>query len=129
MSDPALRIERVAGTYAVCRLAPGADPGPRPEGAALYGITWTEQETSIVCPSDEAPDGARVEGPFTALRVAGTLDFSLTGVLAGLTAALAGGGISVFALSTYDTDYLLVPQDELGPAAERLREAGHEVSV
>jgi uncharacterized protein len=129
MSEPALSLERVPGTYAVCRLDPGADPGPRPDGAALYAVTWSDQETSVVCPVQTAPDATRVEGPFAALRVAGTLDFSLTGVLAGLTTALAGGGISVFAISTYDTDYLLVPEDELGPAAERLREAGHEVSI
>jgi uncharacterized protein len=129
MSEAALRLARVAGTYAVCRLDPGADPGPRPDGAALYGVTWSNEETSVVCPVEAAPEASRVEGPFAALRVVGTLDFSLTGVLAGLTTALAGGGVSVFAISTYDTDYLLVPEDELGPAAERLREAGHDVSI
>lgn len=124
-----LHLERVPGAYAVCRLEPGADPIPRPADADLYSVTWTAEETSIVCSWDLAPDGSRVEGPFAALRVAGTLDFSLTGVLSGLTSALAGAGVSVFAISTYDTDYLLVPEEMLGRAAEALREAGHDASV
>jgi hypothetical protein len=124
-----LRLESVAGTYCVCRLERGGDPGPRPEDAGLYSVTWTAEEISVVCTTDQAPEGAELEGPFAALRVAGALDFSITGVLSGLTTALAAGGVSVFAISTYDTDYLLVPEDRLGPAAERIREAGHEVLI
>ena len=129
MGAEGLRLVSVPGTYCVCRLEPGGDPGPRPEDADLYSVTWTAEEISVVCTTDLAPQGARVEGPFAALRVAGTLDFSITGVLSGLTTSLAAGGVSVFAISTYDTDYLLVPEDLLGPAAERIREAGHEVLV
>lgn len=129
MAQPSLRLDRVAGDYCVCRLDPGADPAPRDQDAGLHSVTWTAEETSVVCRSDRAPEGVRTEGPFAALRVAGTLAFSLTGVLSGLTGALATGGVNVFAISTYDTDYLLVPKDRLGPAAERLREAGHEVFI
>lgn len=124
-----MRLERVPGSYCVCRLDPGAEvPTPAP-GTALHSVTRTAEETSVVCEREFAPEGASGEGPFAALRVTGTLDFSLTGVLSSLTAPLAAGGVSVFAVSTYDTDYLLVGEDSLGPAAERLREAGHEVSV
>jgi hypothetical protein len=129
MGAEGLRLVSVPGTYCVCRLDPGGDPGPRPEDSGLYSVTWTPEEISVVCTTDLAPEGAQVEGPFAALRVAGTLDFSITGVLSGLTTALAAGGVAVFAISTYDTDYLLVPEDRLGPAAERIREAGHEVSI
>jgi hypothetical protein len=125
----ALRLEALEGDYAVCRLDPGEDP-PAPGGTAgFHSVTRTAEETSVVCPLDEAPPGSRVEAPFAALRVAGTLAFSLTGVLSGLTTALASAGVSVFALSTYDTDYLMVPRDMLGPAAEALRSAGHELSI
>ena len=124
-----LRLELLPGDYCVERLEPGADPGPAPEGEPLHSVTRTPEETSVVCRSELAPAHARLEGPFAALRVAGTLDFSLTGVLSGLTTPLAAGGVSVFAISTYDTDYLLVPKDSVGPAAERLREAGHDVSI
>ena len=84
---------------------------------------------SVVCPVERAPAGARAEGPFAALRVAGTLDFSLTGVMAGLAGALADAGLSVLAISTYDTDYLLVRRGELEAAAAALRGAGHTVSI
>ena len=124
-----LRLEPLDGDYAVCRLDPGAEPGAAPPGSQLHSVTRARAETSVVCRADLAPEKARVEGPFAALRVVGTLDFSLTGVLSGLTSALAGGGISVFAISTYDTDYLLVPRDSIGPATRRLREAGYEVSA
>ena len=76
----------------------------------------------------DVPGGAPVEATFCVLRVSGKLPFSLTGVLSGLTAPLAAAGVSVFAVSTFDTDYLLVPSDLLGPAAEALRSAGHDVS-
>jgi hypothetical protein len=125
----ALTLEALDGDFAVCRLGPGEEP-PAPDAtAAFHSVTRTGEETSVVCPLADAPPGSRVEAPFAVLRVAGTLDFSLTGVLSGLTSALASAGVSVFALSTYDTDYLLVPRDRLGPAAEALRAAGHELSI
>jgi hypothetical protein len=123
-----LRLELLDGDYAVCRLGPDDAP-PAAGGRGFHSITRTGEETSVVCPVAEAPPGARVEAPFALLRVAGTLDFSLTGVLSGLTSALASAGVSVFAVSTFDTDYLLVPRDRLGPAAEALRAAGHELSI
>jgi len=130
MSPAALRLELVEGDYAVCRLDPGAevsvDDGS--SGSGFRSVTRTAEETSVVCPVAEAPPGARVEAAFALLRVSGTLPFSLTGVLSGLTTALAGAGVSVFALSTFDTDYLMVPSDMLGRAAEALRSAGHDVS-
>lgn len=129
MAAGPLRLELVEGDYAVCRLEHGADPGaPQPAPNSLYSVTWTSEETSVVCLRDQAPAGSKQEGPFAVLRVAGTLEFSLTGVLADLTRALADAEVSVFALSTHDTDYLLVPKDGLSSAAEALREAGHEVA-
>ncbi len=127
MGAEGLRLVSVPGTYCVCRLEPGGDPGPRPEGADLYSVTWTAEEISVVCTTDLAPEGGQIEGPFAALRVAGTLDFSITGVLSGLTTSLAAGGVSVFAISTYDTDYLLVREKDLERATAVLVAAGHSV--
>ncbi|MDP9189585.1 MAG: ACT domain-containing protein [Actinomycetota bacterium] len=123
---PALRLKILPGDYAVCRLDPDDDP-PLPAAEGLFSVTRTDEEISIVCPVASALPAARAEGPFTALRVAGTLDFSLTGVLASLTSALAEVGVSVFAISTYDTDYMLVSRDRLPQAVEAIRSAGHEV--
>lgn len=127
MASLVLRLETLPGDYVICRLDPDDDP-PAPSAERLFSVTRTDEEISVVCPLALAPRGARSEGPFTALRVAGTLDFSLTGVLAGLTGALASAGVSVFAISTFDTDYLMVGRDRLGPALEAIRSAGHEVS-
>ncbi len=129
MSPAALRLELVEGDYAVCRLDPGAEAPAPPKGAGFHSVTRTPDELSVVCPVEDVPPGAPVESTFCVLRVAGPLAFSLTGVLSGLTTPLAAAGVSVFAVSTFDTDYLLVPSDMLGPAAEALRSAGHDVSL
>ncbi len=85
----------------------------------------------MVCPEDAAPVGedARIEAGWRALAVDGPLDFSMVGVMAGLAATLAGASISVFVLSTYDTDYVLVRSTALDRAIDSLRSAGYHVDV
>jgi hypothetical protein len=107
-----MKLEVLPGTYAVCRLDPGA---PAPE--RFFSLTRTSEELSLVCEERDVPAGARTETGFRAFRVAGTLDFALTGVLASLTAPLAAAQVSVFALSTFDTDYLLVRAKQWSSAA------------
>jgi hypothetical protein len=113
----------------VCKLPVGS-PWPVPEpGARFWSVTRTDSELSIVCPEDEAPMGehVRVEPDWRALEVAGPLDFSMVGVMAGLTQPLADVDVSVFVVSTYDTDYVLVHAAALEKAVEALRAAGHQV--
>lgn len=120
MSRPTLA--RVAGRFAVARL-PADAPIPAWAAAALAtpsslaSLTRTADELSIVCDDDTVPadpnEDVRVERDFGAFRVAGTIDFSVVGLLATLTRALADAGVSVFALSTFDTDYLLVRTRDL----------------
>jgi hypothetical protein len=81
----------------------------------------------VVCEESLVAAGARAERGRSLLRVDGTLDFSLTGVLAALAAPLAQAKISIFALSTYDTDYLLLAQNDLDRAIAALERAGHSV--
>lgn len=123
-----MELVALPGDYVVCRLDP-ADRVPEAMHGGFTSVTRTEDETSLVCLAADAPAGSRTEGPFAALRVTGPLDFSLTGILAGLTAPLADAAVSVFAISTFDTDYLLVPCDRLDDAAEAIRAAGHTVSM
>jgi len=92
----------------------------------FYALTETEDELSIVCASDIVVGGERAETGWSCLKVLGPLDFSLTGVLAGLTTALANAGISVFALSTYDTDYVFVKTASLARAVLTLQGAGYD---
>ncbi len=113
---------------AVARL-PHDAPWPvpaRPSG--FVSVTRTENELSVVCPEDEIPDGATtVERGWHALEVVGPLDFSMVGVMAALTRPLADVGVSVFVLSTFDTDYVLVHASALEKAVHALREAGNAV--
>ena len=119
-----LVLRALQGHLVVCRLdADAAVPEEclralQAPGAPFVSVTRTATELSIVCPVDMTPAGARVEGPWQAFVVEGTLDFAMVGVLVRLTTPLAAAGISVFAVSTFETDYLLVPADR-GQAAAR----------
>jgi hypothetical protein len=124
-----LALVALPGAFAVCRLAPDAPVPGWAATAPFLSVTRTADELSVVCPEGAVPDGVRCERGWQCLRVAGTLDFALVGVLAALLEPLAAAGISVFALSTFDTDYLLVRQGELGRAVEALRAAGHTVDA
>jgi hypothetical protein len=117
----------VPGAFAVCRLDPDEPIPPRVAGARFVAIARTDEELSIVCPEELAPTGARIESGWRCLRVQGPLPFYATGIMASLTAPLAAASIPIFAISTFDTDYLLVKQEHLAPAMDALRRAGHEV--
>jgi uncharacterized protein len=121
---PSVQLLRLPGAFAVLRLPPGAPTPPTNQGA-FYSVTRTQEETSVVLPEQDVPPGALAETGFALLRVKGTLDFGLTGVLAGLSAPLAKAGLSIFVVSTYDTDYLLLPAVDLEAAIAILRNAGH----
>jgi hypothetical protein len=117
------------GLFAVCRLDPNA---PLPAWATsasprLVSITRTRSELSIVCAQGNVPNDVRTEPDWRCLMVEGPLDFNLTGVLSALLATLADAGVSTFALSTFDTDYLLVRAAQLNLAVETLNAAGHQV--
>jgi len=113
-------------TLAVCRLAPDA---PLPDWAAgeFVSITRTSDELSIVCAEQNVPPSVRCERGWRCLKVAGPMDLSLTGVLATLAVPLAEARIPLFAVSTYDTDYVLVKEAEVEKAVEVLRREGHTV--
>jgi hypothetical protein len=111
----------------VVRLGPGADLPEWASSATLFSVTATTTETSLVCGARGVPRKVRQQGPFTAFSVDGVLDFSLTGVLSGLLVPLADAEIPVFAVSTFDTDWLLVPADRAAAAAEVWRRSGRAV--
>ena len=123
-----LKLTLAPERLTVCRLAPTAPIPPLPLGGALVALTLTPDELSLVLPEDAAPADALIEAGWRAMRVAGPLDFSLTGVLASLAEPLSQAGISIFAISTYDTDYLLVREATLVAALSALRAAGHTIT-
>jgi GNAT superfamily N-acetyltransferase len=112
------------GVYAVCRLDADAPLPAWLAGGPFVSITRTADELSVVCREEAVPAGVRCEQGWQCLRVAGTLDFSLVGVLASLLDPLAAAGVSVFAVSTFDTDYLLVKSTDFQRATEALRASG-----
>ena len=120
-------LERWPEQIAVVRLGPGAEIPAWAESSSIFSITATATETSLVCGWASAPTKARPQGPFTAFEVEGPLDFALTGILSALLAPLAEEGISVFTISTFDTDWVLVPSAEADRTAEEWRRSGHDV--
>jgi hypothetical protein len=120
-TGPALKV--LGGRYAVCRLAPDAPPPGWVfhAEARIYSVTRTPEEMSVVCAEDDVPPSVdRCERGWRLLLLAGPIPFETTGVLAALVGPLASAGISVFALSTYDTDALLVREHQLERALEVL---------
>ena len=128
MSGEQVALVRHDEPLAVVRLGAGSEVPDWATSATLLSITATADETSVVCAAAAVPSRATSEGPFTPFRVAGTLDFSLTGVLSQLLAPLADAAISVFTLSTFDTDWVLVPSARADEAAVVWAEAGHPVT-
>ncbi len=113
----------------VCRLPPTAKvPSWAFRDKAFSSITYTKDELSIVCPESSVPRGIKQEVGWRIFKVAGPLDFALTGILASMADPLAKAGVSIFAISTFDTDYLMVKEEKLDLALKVLKEAGHKVS-
>ena len=127
MAIQQLTLLVVDDSFAICRLEPKAPIPPWATAGDLSSITRTAEELSVVCRQDAVPDGINCERGWRCLRVAGTIPFSVVGVLASLTAPLAEAGISVFAISTFDTDYLLVKAKDLKRAVDVLRRWGHTI--
>jgi hypothetical protein len=121
-----LVVERTP--LAVCRL-PSDAPVPAwvTAGDALSAVVRTRDELSIIAEQSLVPADARAERGFRALRVAGTLAFELVGVLASIARPLAEARISIVALSTFDTDYVLVRERDLAAARDALARAGHVI--
>lgn len=125
MSTHRLRV--LGERLAICRLPAGAPVALAAGTTSISGVLRTAAETSVVCAEGEAPTGARVSPGWCALEVAGPFELTgAPGVLSSLARPLAEAGVSLFALSTFDTDYLLVPWAELTAARTALEAAGHE---
>ncbi len=117
-----MTLARVPGRFAVARLAPDA---PVPSWVAtatgpITSVTRTPDELSIICDEEAVPNGVYAMRDFACVRVLGTIDFGVVGLIAALTRALAEAGVSVFVFSTFDTDYLLVRSGDLPRARSAL---------
>ena len=127
MTDTKLTLSCLSDTLAICRLEMESEIPPWAVGGGFSSITRTAEELSVVCPQEAVPAGIRCEEGYRCFKVEGPLDFSLAGILASLTTVLAKAGVSVFAVSTFDTDYLLIKQEQVVKTIEALTEAGHQM--
>jgi hypothetical protein len=114
------------GRLAVCRLD-AASPVPSWPSGPLVSVTRTAEELSVVCAEEAVPAGTKAEVGWKAFKLEGPVPFSTVGVISSMTAPLATQGISVFVLSTFDTDYLLVKETVLARATKTLAAAGYPV--
>jgi len=129
MSGRSFELEVLNERLAVSRLDVGA---PIPHWATegrFFVVSRTYEELSIVCDQDVVPADVRAERDWSCIQVRGPLAFAEVGILAALANILATANISIFAISTFDTDYLLVQRRDQERATASLRDAGHEVVV
>jgi uncharacterized protein len=122
-----LRIILQPQRAAVCRLTSDAAIPDWAHGA-FVSITRTHAELSIVCDEESAPYDVHSDRGWRVFEVVGPFDFSVTGVAASLSGALAANGISLLLIATFDTDYVLVKDDVVERAATAFRQAGHDVT-
>jgi hypothetical protein len=126
---PRLPLELLPDTLAICRLEPGAPvPSWAAEPSPFLTLSRTAGELSITTLQRAVPAGVPCERDYRAVRVRGPLPLNLVGILAAIADPLAAAGLSIFAISTYDTDYVLVKARELEAALEVLRQAGHQIT-
>ncbi|MDA7832756.1 ACT domain-containing protein [Pseudomonadales bacterium] len=120
------RLELMSEKYVVHRLAAGCAVPEEVFAGDFFSVTATAEELSIVCSEKIAIKSDSTEPDWRCIKVVGPLEFSMTGVLARLSQALADANVSIFAISTFDTDYLLVKSDKLGEAIEALVGSSYE---
>lgn len=121
-----MTLQVIRADFSVCKVADYSSVNLQ---AAYCFIGKTDEENSLVCQTADVPGNTleRDDG-WKAFRIEGTLDFSLIGILAKLSALLAQNGVVVFAISTFNTDYILTKKENFAKALDALREAGYEIN-
>jgi hypothetical protein len=115
---------------AVCQLAPDVPLPAWADGKGnFHSISRTSEELSVVCPEEVVPREVKQDAGWRAFKIDGPLDFGLTGILASIADPLAAAGVSIFVVSTYNTDYVLVKDVNADQAVKALQAAGHTVKT
>ena len=125
MTKHKLKFQVLDKEFTIHQFPPDHPVPPQLFQTPFYTICRTRDELSIVCGADTGIDSETSEKEWSCIQVAGQLDFALTGILADISGALAKAGISLFAISTFDTDYILVKTTNLKSACRALTDAGH----
>ena len=127
MVEKILTMKLIKEKYGVCRINPNELIPEWAQNSDFFSITKTCDELSIVCSQDDIPNDIQCEKDWKILKIEGPLDFSLVGILASISTILAQKGISIFAISTYDTDYILVKNKDIDNAIESLIKERYEI--
>ena len=122
-----LSLKIMPERLAVCRLSPDAVLPQWAMSGTFRSVTWTPDETSIVCEESAVPKEVESERGWRCFMVEGPLDFGLTGILLMIAAPLAKARISIFSISTFDTDYVLVKDASFLEAKKVLAASGHSI--
>ena len=127
MQTKKLFLDVLPERFGICRFDPNAQVPKWAWTSAFFSVTRTLEEVSVVCQEESIPQGTLHEKGWRCLKVKGPIDFSETGILSSLAQPLARADISIFALSTYDTDYLFVREKDLPKTVEILTEEGFSI--
>jgi hypothetical protein len=127
MDTKKLSLKILPDRMAVCRFDPAAALPDWVDRSAFFSITRSDEELTVVCAEAPVPSGTLSNGGWRCFKVQGPLDFSETGIIVSLTKPLAESGVSVFVISTFNTDYLMVKDNDLAQAIDALTVAGHEI--
>ncbi|MBE6024379.1 MAG: ACT domain-containing protein [Cellulosilyticum sp.] len=122
-----LTLKLMEGHYGVCRLEPKSIIPTWCQQGEFFSVTKTMDELSIICLETYIPEDVQVEKEWCILKIVGPLDFSLVGILSKISQLMAECKISIFALSTYDTDYILIKQAKITEAIQALKTAGYHI--
>ena len=121
-----MELKRLNMDFSVCKVV---DYSQVHWESKYYFVEKTDEENSLVCLTEEVPSNTtECEDGWTGFRIQGTLDFSLIGILADIATILKESGIPIFAISTYNTDYILFKKDLLSRAQAALEEAGYQIA-
>ena len=127
MEKRQLNLSVLKETVAVCKLLPAEETPSWAHQGQIASITRTDEELSIVCAEENVPPTVQAERGFRCLKVEGPIAFGTPGIFTSIAVPLAEARISIFALSTFNTDYLLLKEEDLQQALEALKRAGHRV--
>ena len=120
-----MEIKKIPYNFTVCKIE---DTTKVDLNSEFYFLSKTDEETSLVCITEHVPDNAvEREDGWKAFRIQGVLDFSLIGILSKISSLLADNNIGIFAISTYNTDYILTKAENYAKSLEVMREAGYQI--
>lgn len=127
MLSTRLKMKLLKGKYGVCRLDKNETIPIWAQNSDFYSITKTSEELSVVCIQKQIPEHVKFESDWRIFKIEGPLDFSLIGILSSISSLLAKNKISIFAISTYDTDYILVKDKDVTNAVKVLSKENYEI--